>query len=319
MSKWSLSAGVLFASLALAPRVYAEATAEDKAAADALYEEAGRLMQGKRWAEACRKLETSQRLDPGIGTSLRLGYCYAHEGPGRTASSWSAFNDAAAMATRANDKRADEAIKQAKLIEPTLSRLLIAAVSPVPGLEVRRDGKPVDVGLLGTPVPVDPGEHLIEASAPGRQSWKGSTRVDAVPGTTTIAIPELLVSIEPAKESRAPSYWSGPRIGGVVLGSAGIVGVIVGGALGGVAMSKNSSSKQSCSPADPNFCNATGVSLRSEATTAGNGSTAAVVIGGVFLAGGIVLFAVAPSPKPSDAARIEIVPGIGSFALRGRF
>src|SRR5580692_8190115 len=104
--------------LVVAP-VRADPTAEDRAAADALYDEAGKLMAQKRWAEACPKLEASQKLDPGIGTLLRLGYCYMYEG--KTASAWSAFNDTEGMARKAGDKRADDAAKQAKLLLPKLS------------------------------------------------------------------------------------------------------------------------------------------------------------------------------------------------------
>jgi hypothetical protein len=311
---------ILFAIAAwllLVSPVRAQTSAEDRAAADALYEESGALIKAGRFADACPKLETSQRLDPGIGTLLRLGYCY--EQVGRTASSWSAYNDAEALARKANDKRADDAAGRAKALGPKLSRLVITPKSPAPGQEVRRDGKPMDAGLWGTAVPVDPGEHVIESSAPGMHPWKASARVEAVAGTTTIAIPELLAGMEPPKEAPAPPYWNGQRIGGVVVGSAGIAGVIVSAALGVVTMSKNNSSKQQCSPADPNFCNATGVALRADAITAGNGSTAAIVAGGVLLAGGIVLFATAPSPKSKEAARVEIVPGIGALAFRGRF
>jgi hypothetical protein len=49
--------------LLLASPVRAQ-SAEDRAAADALYAEAGELLKAERFAEACPKLETSQRLDP---------------------------------------------------------------------------------------------------------------------------------------------------------------------------------------------------------------------------------------------------------------
>jgi hypothetical protein len=46
MSMRPLIAGLLLASVALSPRAYADASSEDRAAADALFEEAGKLAGG---------------------------------------------------------------------------------------------------------------------------------------------------------------------------------------------------------------------------------------------------------------------------------
>src|SRR5262249_8946297 len=148
-------------------------SAEDRAAADALYDAAGKLMKAGSFAEACPKLEASQRLDPGIGTLIRLGYCYAHPSVGKTASAWAAFNEAEGMARKAGDKRADDAAKQARLLEPKLSKLLldVAQETRGAGIEVLRDGKPVDAAVWGTALPVDPGKHVIEAVHSGKQLW----------------------------------------------------------------------------------------------------------------------------------------------------
>jgi len=140
MSRRTVMAGVLaaFLVLAVAPPTHADTSAETRAAADALYEDAGKLIAANRWAEACPKLEASLKLDPGIGTLLRLGYCY--EKTGRTASAWSTFNDAVAMATTANDKRVKDAAAGVKRLEVTLAKLTIevAGVNVGAGASRRR-------------------------------------------------------------------------------------------------------------------------------------------------------------------------------------
>jgi hypothetical protein len=93
----------------------------------------------------------------------------------------------------------------------------------------------------------------------------------------------------------------------------------VGGVFGGIAITKNNQSKQDCSPTDPNFCNNAGVAIRQDTKTASTISTAAIVVGGVALAGGIVLVATAPSAKKPEAARVELLPWVGGATLRGRF
>src|SRR3954466_1150821 len=99
---------LLLALLSTSAPAFAEATPEDRASADQLYNDAAKLMAASKYPEACPKLSASQKLDPAIGTLLKLGFCFTYTG--QTASAWSSFNDAEAMARRAGDKgRGDEA------------------------------------------------------------------------------------------------------------------------------------------------------------------------------------------------------------------
>src|SRR5262249_46489062 len=148
--------------LAAASPVQAEASAADKAAAEALFVEAKKLLADGRAAEACPKLAESQRLNPGLGTMLNLADCY--EKVGKTASAWGLFNDLQASARREGDTRGYEVegARRAMLLEPKLSKLIVK-VPPggqVPGLAVRRDGQVMGEGLMGSAVPVDPGDHV---------------------------------------------------------------------------------------------------------------------------------------------------------------
>jgi len=306
----------------LASPVRAQTSAETRAAADALYEESGVLMKASHFNEACPKLETSQRLDPGVGTLLRLGYCYEHIG--RSASAWSAYNDAEASARRASDNRADDAAARAKAIEPKLSRLLIALASPAPGQTVLRDGTPVDPGLWGTPVPVDPGEHVIESSAPGKRPWKASARIEAMAGTTTIAIPELLAGIEPPKEApvappRDGASGSVQRPLGFALVGVGAAGLVIGAITLGLDASKHATFLQQC---PTGVCPA---SLEPQLQgvvnsyhTLGIVSSTSLVAGGTLAATGLILALTAPTTKP-QAAGISPLVGLGYAGLAGRF
>ena len=144
-------------------------------------------------------------------------------------------------------------------------------------------------------------------------------RVETNGSSASVEVPVLEALAPAAGTSGAGFAWGAQRIAGVAVGSAGVVGLVVGGVFGGIAISKNNQSKQQCSPADPTFCNDAGVSLREETKTASTVSTAAMVVGGVALAGGVVLFVTAPSGKKPESARVELLPWVGGGALRGRF
>src|SRR5258706_859613 len=168
-----------------------DALASDPSAAQALFDQSKQLVSAGRFAEACPKLEESQRLDPGMGTLFHLADCDEHIG--KTASAWAAFLDVAAQA-RAAGQGARERIARdrATALEPSLARMTIlgGAVTTVPGLEVRRDGVVIGKGQWGAALPVDPGQHEIRAAAPGKLAWTGMVRVD-VHGRETVTLPPL--------------------------------------------------------------------------------------------------------------------------------
>src|SRR5438034_1147130 len=98
MRAYGVSA-VLAIGLATAPA--RAQSSEAKAAAEASFEEARQLVLAGHFAEACPKLEASQRLDPAPGTELNLADCY--EKTDRFASAWGMFQQAADDERRAGD------------------------------------------------------------------------------------------------------------------------------------------------------------------------------------------------------------------------
>jgi hypothetical protein len=231
--------------------------------------------------------------------------------------------------------RRGEAERRADALAPRLSKLTITVAGvPAPGLEVRRDGAIVGEGQFGTAVPVDAGEHVIEASAPGRQVWSLKAHVAEGAASVAVAVPELAFDTGGVTSPGTPAtdispspprpFWISQRVAGVAVGSLGVAGLAVGAALGGLAASKNSASKADCLPNQPNVCHADGVSLRASAGTFADASTGAFVAGGVALATGIIVFAASPkgaTTKTGAARRIEVFPtaglGTAGFWLRG--
>jgi len=166
----------LVAILSLCPALAAAQNADNKAAADALFDEGKRLLAAGDVDHACPKLEASLQLLDQLGVRLNLADC--HERQGRTATAWAEFRAAASQADKRGDARATYARQRTDALAPRLVKLQISvpAANQLPGLTVKRDGAAVPSEAFDTPLPVNPGGYTIDASAPGHQAW--STRAE---------------------------------------------------------------------------------------------------------------------------------------------
>ncbi|MCA9713439.1 MAG: PEGA domain-containing protein, partial [Myxococcales bacterium] len=189
----------LAAALVAAPTA-ARAQDAKKGAAELLFKDGQQLLADGKTAEACGKFEESQRLDPAIGTLLNLARCY--ELDGRLATAWQTYLAAEKMARVGKDKKRANAAKDlAGKLEGRLPKLIISVTDRPAGLAVQDGGVAFDLGLLDLPVPVDPGPHRIEATAPGYQPF--TTEVDLPEGqavTVTVSLSkaaEVKVKVEP--------------------------------------------------------------------------------------------------------------------------
>jgi hypothetical protein len=302
-------------------------SAEDKAAAEAAFEEGKRLMTAHAFAEACPKFAESIRRDPGIGTMLGLADCY--EKNGQTASAWAEFREAAALASRKGDKREALARDNASRLEALLSKILVRVPpnADMQGLAVKRDGVELGRALWDEAVPVDPGVHSISATAPGFKEWQTTVEAAATRGVQTVTIPHLepapaVSSVAPALaaplQPAAPQvdHGSTQRLAGALAAGAGVIGIAVGSVLGIVAKSKldQSNADNHCDATDA--CDGTGLSLRSSAESAATGATVAFVVGGVLVAGGAVLWFTAPRP---ESAHVGLAPSPRGLTLVGEW
>lgn len=281
--------------------------AQSSTAAQALFDEGRRLMQAGDYAAACPKLAESQRLDPGAGTLLNLASCY--EKREQLASAWVTYTEAASDAARSNRPEWEKKAKEkSAALQPVLSTLTINAKS---GVEVLRDGQAVSAAELGVKVPIDGGDHIIEARAPDREPWSTHVKAPAKHGALTVTVPELVTKVTKAtKPTVIPVVATNDpapvgrtqRTIGVVLGIAGVAGLGLGGIFTGVAVSHHNEAKGNCT-ADESLCNPAGRESYAAAGDAANVATVAFIAGAVLLAGGVVLYLTAPrGTKPSTAA-----------------
>ena len=324
---FSRSAAVVLGCLALATALLqaaparADASPTDVAAAEVVFADAKKLVKEGRFNEACPKFEEAQRIDPTPGTLLNLGDCYRDATPPRTASAWGAYQQAGILAGKRNDTaRQEAAALRAQAVEPLLSKVIIAPVpaARVPGLEVKWDGKLFGEGSWGTAIPVNSGDHTIEASAPGKKSWSGKVTVKATGGTMTAEVPVFVdAAVETAASpaaAPAPAGWSTQRTVGIAVGAAGLVGIVVGSVFGARAMSADSDSHAHCVAPEFTRCDPQGQQLGKDAFSAATASTVGFLLGGAGIVGGVVTFLTAPSGAPKSASgawRLEARPIVG--------
>jgi serine/threonine-protein kinase len=326
------------ALLAVCPAAVAQSPT-DKAAAEVLFEEGRRLMNDKRFAEACPKLADSQRLDPGVGTLLNLALCFKKNG--QTASAWSTYREAAAQArTVGQADREKLARDEAASLERTLSRLVIevpSAVASTPGVEIKRDGAPVPQGLWGLPSPVDPGVRVLEVSAPGKKALRIEVKVDGgavvaravvpaledagsapgAPASPGAPAPAAPVAVSPTPGAGAPPATrsgSGQRMIGYVVGGVGVVGLAVGGVFGAMTLSKNEQALDVCPDYPEDACSADDVDRHERfVADAKSNRTLSYVgfgLGGAALLGGIVLIVTAPKGVEGQSTGVRFTPHV---------
>ncbi len=168
--------------------VSTSAARADQATAAAAFNQAEAFVKQGKWAEACPFYETSYNADPQIGVLLHLADC--HEHVGRTATAWAEFSDAVELTHRKGDPRESYAKGRADALLPKLAKLhLTLPPTAIPGLGVLRDNVDITV-LVGTDIPIDPGDHELVASAPGYLEWRHKVAI-AGPGTIALAMPPL--------------------------------------------------------------------------------------------------------------------------------
>jgi hypothetical protein len=294
--------------------------------AEALFRSGRDLMAEGRYAEACPKFAESERVDPKPGTLINLALC--HEKTGHTASAWAEYLEAAGRAHRAGQlEREAVARRHASELEPTLPHVVIDA-DPSYGGQVVLDDRPLGPGAFGTPIPMDPGTHVVSASAPGKKTFSESFTISQELRTRTLHVPALdpsdaltaphaavaLVPREtPIEPPPQPPGTDSRRTWGLVAGGAGLALVGVGAFFGLRAFSERKTADAEC---DAMSCTQLGLHAIDSMRVAEAISTIASAAGIAALGGGAYLLLSAKSHTGHQASTLRLGPSIGVYGVR---
>jgi len=287
------------------------------ATAEVLFQDAKKLMAAAKYAEACPKLVESQKLDPGGGTLVTLALC--HEAEGKTASAWAEFGEALTIALK--DGRVDRATvarEHAARIEPKLSLLTIRVpplVADLGALQILEDGVALGRAAWGTALPVDPGEHVIEARAPGKKSWTRILLIAPNGDRQATEVAPLEDDIVPQVPKAAPvDSGSAKRKAAWITGGVGVVLVGAAGYFGWQAIADHDEAKRLCPGPTSTCVNIDGVNLNESSRREADLATAGFALGGVAL--GVATYLLLTSPSSKTVALAPALAGrTGGAAL----
>ncbi len=301
----------------------AQPSAGERAMAETLFREGKRLLAEGKISEACEKLAASYKIDEAGGTLLNLADC--HEREGRLTTAWTEFQEALAKArTAGREDRQQAASERIGKLEPRLStiKVNVARGAQVGGFVVRLDGVAVASSLIGSSIPVDPGEHKLVASAPGKKPWEARIRIkeaEAMP----VLVPELdaadvVLPAEPAEpvEALPPPLpppdseptkkggaWKTPL--GITFLAAGAASIGVGTFFGVRALGKGSDAKDQC---PDKACSPAGLQSVSDGRSAATLADVTLIAGGAAAVTGIVFLALGGSGPPNSDVKPDVKP-----------
>jgi hypothetical protein len=261
--------------------------------ADQLFRDGRAHLRAGHIAEACTSFQKSFELEPAYGTLLNLGDC--SEKLGRTASAWRAFKRAAELGSaEERPDRIELPRARALALEPRLCRLRVVLQSDTP-LSVTLDGQALATRELGEARPVDPGTHVVGASAPGRRPSEVSVEVSR-PGQTEVVTLGPLLADEAL--DAAPSRFSTRRVAGLAITGGGAAALAAGAYFGITAFSRWSDATAECGARG---CTPRGLALGDDARSAATWANITVGTGLVAVAAGLILYFTAPAAAPSTA------------------
>lgn len=299
--------------------------------AERLFREAQKLLEERRYGEACPKFEAAYRKDQQLGTLLNLAYC--HKEQGAVWQAWVEFKEAEgkAIELKRNDRR-DFARQRMAELEKQLGKVQIEAQHRVELVEVLVEDRQVPEAEKGQVFAVELGQRKFTFRATGKKPSvqmitvaKGNVPLrivvpemeDAPPPVAEPPPPPVPVKPETPTPAQPQNSRSTQRTAGLALAGAGLLGIGIGSVTGVMTFTND------CKKANDPQCT---VSELDQARLTSTVSDISFIAGGILLAGGLLLFFLAPSNKAAVAALppkhgVHVLPEIGAGwgALRGTF
>lgn len=297
--------------------------------AQRLFAEGLQLMQSEHCQHAVPLFQKSQQLYATAATLANLATCYARLG--KTGSAYSTYQQAARAAILENkselQRRTDQA---AAKLAPTLTRLRVVPLGNGGLPSIRINGQLVED--VRTPIPLDPGENIVEATAPGRDPWRRTVHAQGEGALMVVEVPDLGSPREPARQEPPktlpntmaavdePPRHIDLRPYAAIAAGVGVTSIAVGTVLAFRARSKQNDAEAYCSG---HSCLQPGLDLREQALDRAAFATWSIGIGLVSLGAAATLWVVS-TRRDERAPSVSILPWVtvgrssAGIALEGK-
>lgn len=234
-----LRVSALALALTLVPAL-AHAQSDNGRFAETAFNEGRRLFEAGQIGAACTKFQSSLDLEFQRSTLQALAVCREKEE--KWASAWQNYLELARRSSQAGEEeKARLSRNKASELEKKLLYVVLVMDDPPPNLEITLDGTKLDASLLGTRLPVDPGQHDVVVTAKNKKPWKQRITVGPSPVEQQVKVAKLedLPASEqvsgpsyqlPGPMRVAPGFWTTQRTVGAIVGGVGIL------SLGGAAV-----------------------------------------------------------------------------------
>jgi hypothetical protein len=265
--------------------------------------------------------------------TLVLGLARAQAGQGKFVEAWESYHSIILENVTTTPSFANalaDAQREIVKVEARRGRVTIT-VTGADAPKVTIDDAPLKTETLGVARFVDPGVHVVKASADGHKTAtqsitiaEGSTQSVALALEVDPNAPAVVAATAPGDTSQPSSETTSGGGGswnltaGYVVGGVGAAFLIEGIITGVIAIGKHSDLAKVCT----NGCPSGDGSELSSYHTVGTLSTVGFIVGAVGVAGGAVLILTAPKhPSSAPATGFQITPyvGFGSAGATGTF
>ena len=286
-------------------------SAADEERRTKLFKEGKAAADAGQWLEAADKFRKVVAIRGAPKAYIALGV--AEEHLGHLVAALGAYKQAregAADKTLTDELRtANTALEQ---LRPRVPKLVFSSSE---GAQVEVDG--VVVKLTDGELLVDPGDHAVLVTSPGKGAFRTTASVKEGESRKVEVVFDAAVSPTATATSPpdVPSGVAKPPTGALVIGVAGVVAAGVGGALYGLGAGQYGDADKKCPGA---ACTADLVSSANSARTQMIAGDALMGAGAAMLAGAGVWWIVSATSK-KDTTSVFIAPRIGGVGVGGRF
>jgi hypothetical protein len=326
--------------MSLAPEARAQSDA-DRATARSLGQEGQQALDNKDYVRAEDSFRRADRMVH--APTLMLGLARALAAEGKYVEAQESYNRIVREGLppgggEAFKRAIEDAKKEVDAVTPKVGAVTItikgATGADVPDPQVVLDEHPINSASLGIRRAIDPGAHVLRASAAGFKPGEAKFTVTeggaidepmvleqdlsapptaAVPATTPGATAAAVSS--PDTGTAQPS--SARKIAPFVAFGIGGAGLVFGAITGVVAISKHSTLSDECKGGT--CSGTTAQNDLSSYHTMGALSTVGFIVAGVGAAAGVVLLLTEPKSAPTTGLHVVPTIGLGSIGAHGTF